>query len=109
MELLRPIPRANALAERVIGTLRRDCVDHVIPLNERHLRTVLAEYVDYYNTERPHRTLRLAPPRPPPPPGRAPPRRYRCGDRTAGPRGPPPHLRVGRLSTGEVLPSHNSS
>jgi transposase InsO family protein len=57
-------PRANAIAERVIGTLRRECLDHLIPLDERHLRTILAEYVDYYNTERPHRTLRLETPRP---------------------------------------------
>jgi transposase InsO family protein len=37
-------PRGNAMAERVIGTLRRDCLDHVIPVDERHLRTILAEY-----------------------------------------------------------------
>src|SRR5918997_2798422 len=43
-------PRANAIAERVIGSLRRECLDQVIPLSERHLRTVLDEYVDYYNT-----------------------------------------------------------
>ena len=55
-------PRANAIAERVIGTLRRECLDHLIPLDERHLRTVLAEYVDYYNSERPHRTLQLETP-----------------------------------------------
>jgi hypothetical protein len=52
------------VAERVIGTLRRECLDHVIPLNEAHLRTLLAEYVDYDNTERPHRTLRLETPQP---------------------------------------------
>jgi transposase InsO family protein len=64
--ILTPVrsPRANAVAERVIGTLRRDCLDHVIPLGERHLRTVLAEYVDSYNMERPHRILRLEAPRP---------------------------------------------
>jgi transposase InsO family protein len=38
-------PRANAVAERVIGSIRRECLDHVIPLSERHLRTVLAEYL----------------------------------------------------------------
>jgi putative transposase len=57
-------PRANAIAERVIGTLRRECVDHLIPLDEQHLRTVLAEYIDYYNSERPHRTLQLEAPLP---------------------------------------------
>jgi transposase InsO family protein len=57
-------PRANAIAERVIGSLRRECLDHVIPLDERHLRAVLAEYIDYYNRDRPHRTLRLETPHP---------------------------------------------
>jgi transposase InsO family protein len=57
-------PRANAVAERVIGTLRRECLDHVVVLNEQHLRSVLAEFVAYDNGDRPHRTLRLEPPRP---------------------------------------------
>ena len=57
-------PRANAVAERVIGTLRRECLDHLIILNEPHLRAVLAEYVRSYNRERPHRTLGLEPPQP---------------------------------------------
>jgi transposase InsO family protein len=57
-------PRANAVAERAIGTLRRECLDHVIPLNEAHLRTILAVFADYYNSERPHRTLRLETPHP---------------------------------------------
>ena len=47
------VPKANAIAERVVGTLRRDCVDHIIPLSERHLPQVLLEYVDYYNATRP--------------------------------------------------------
>jgi transposase InsO family protein len=55
-------PRANAVAERVIGTIRRDCLVHIIAVDERHLRTILAEYVDYYNQDRPHRTLRLETP-----------------------------------------------
>jgi len=64
--ILSPVgaPRANAVAERVIGTLRRECLDHVLPLNEAHLRAILAEFAAYYNTERPHRTLRLETPRP---------------------------------------------
>jgi transposase InsO family protein len=52
-------PRANAVAERVIGTLRRECLDHLIVLNEQHLRSVLTEFVTYYNQDRPHRTLGL--------------------------------------------------
>jgi putative transposase len=61
-------PRANAIAERVIGTLRRECLDHLIVLDEQHLRSVLAEYVAYYNQDRPHRTLGLQTPEPRPRP-----------------------------------------
>src|SRR5439155_12625913 len=46
-------PRANAVAERVIGTLRRECLDHLIILNESHLQSVLREFVGSYNAERP--------------------------------------------------------
>jgi putative transposase len=62
-----PFPRsrkANAIAERVVRSLRTECLDHVLILNEGHLRTVLAEYVAYYNTERPQRSLALEPPLP---------------------------------------------
>ena len=57
-------PKANAVAERVVRTLRNDCLDHVLVFNERHLRSVLAEYVAYYNRDRPHRSLALEPPLP---------------------------------------------
>ena len=57
-------PKANAVAERVIGTLRRECLDHIIIVDENHLRSVLAEYVGYYNRDRPHRTLGLQTPEP---------------------------------------------
>ncbi|MDQ3702236.1 MAG: integrase core domain-containing protein [Chloroflexota bacterium] len=65
-------PRANAVAERVIGTLRRECLDHLLVLNEQHLRAMLAEFVAYYNRDRPHRTLGLEPPEPPEPASRSP-------------------------------------
>jgi transposase InsO family protein len=52
-------PRADAVAERAIGTLRRECLDHVIPLEEAHLRAILADFADDYNQERPRRTLHL--------------------------------------------------
>jgi transposase InsO family protein len=61
-------PRANAVAERVIGTFRRECLDHLIVLNEQHLRSVLTEFVGYYNQDRPHRTLGLQTPEPRPRP-----------------------------------------
>jgi hypothetical protein len=50
-------PWCNGFAERVIGTLRRECVDHVIPIGERHLLRVLQEYVEYYNAGRCHQAL----------------------------------------------------
>ncbi|MCC7508472.1 MAG: transposase, partial [Planctomycetes bacterium] len=43
--------------ERVIGTIRRECLDHMIVFGEKHLREVLKEYVTYYNTSRTHLSL----------------------------------------------------
>jgi len=50
-------PWQNPYAERVIGSIRRECTDHLIPLNEAHLRATLADYVGYYNGSRCHRSL----------------------------------------------------
>ncbi len=50
-------PGANAICERVIGTLRRELLDRLLIVNEHHLRQVLTEYLSHYNTTRPHRSL----------------------------------------------------
>ena len=50
-------PWQNAYAERVIGSIRRDCLNHMIVLGERHLRRILRSYVDYYNSTRTHLSL----------------------------------------------------
>lgn len=50
-------PKANAICERMIGTLRRELFDRTLILGERHLRQVLHEYLAHYNTARPHRAL----------------------------------------------------
>jgi putative transposase len=50
-------PRANAICERIIGTLRRELFDRLLIVNEHHLRRVLTEYLRHYNTARPHRAL----------------------------------------------------
>jgi putative transposase len=55
-------PRANAYAERWVGTVRREVLDRMLILGCRQLRSVLAEYVDHYNGHRPHRALGQAPP-----------------------------------------------
>ena len=47
-------PRANAFAERFVGTLRRECLDHLLIVNERHLRGVLTDWQAHYNEHRPH-------------------------------------------------------
>ena len=50
-------PRANAFAERFVGTARRECLDRFLIFNRRHLERVLREYVEHYNEHRPHRAL----------------------------------------------------
>src|SRR5260221_10901976 len=48
-------PWQNSFAERLIGSIRRECLDHIIVLGEEHLRRILKNYADYYNGVRTHR------------------------------------------------------
>lgn len=57
-------PWQNPYCERVIGTIRRDCLDHVIVLGERHLRRILREYLEYYHGSRTHLSLDKDAPKP---------------------------------------------
>ena len=55
-------PRANSFAERYVGTLRRECLDHLLIYGEHHLRWILAEYSRHYNGHRPHQSREQRPP-----------------------------------------------
>ncbi len=57
-------PKANAIAERFVRTVRAECLDWLLITNQRHLERVLRIFVDHYNSHRPHRSLNLAPPEP---------------------------------------------
>src|SRR5437773_4946054 len=57
-------PRQNGYAERLIGSIRRDCLDHVVVFGERHLRHLLTSYQSYYNEIRPHLSLKKEAPIP---------------------------------------------
>jgi transposase InsO family protein len=59
-------PRANAICERWIATLRRECTDRLLIYHEHHLRAVLSGYLAHYNQHRPHRALHRRPPQPSP-------------------------------------------
>jgi putative transposase len=50
-------PRANAVCERFLGSVRRECLDHILILGERHLRRVLVEYIGHFNRARPHQGI----------------------------------------------------
>ena len=64
--ILTPIqaPNANAIAERWIGTVRQECLDHLLIVGRRQLVRVLHLYVEHYNRHRPHRGLGLSSPQP---------------------------------------------
>ena len=50
-------PTANAICERFLGSVRRECLDHILILGDRHLDRVLTGSTQYFNTERPHQDL----------------------------------------------------
>jgi putative transposase len=77
-------PRANAIAERFIGSLRRECLDHLLIAGPRHLDNVLREYVQHFNTHRPRRSLDQHPPAGDPPPRSGAAIRVRRRDRLGG-------------------------
>jgi len=73
-------PKANAFCERLIGTIRRECLDFLIPFDERHLKAILNEYVVYYNRGRPHSSLGPRIPEPPQAQVPAGPHRHKIAD-----------------------------
>jgi putative transposase len=89
-------PWQNGVAERWVGNCRRDLLDHVIVLNERHLRRLMTAYVRYYHEDRTHLALEKRTPA-----GSGGSGGYRCDLRSlshAETRWPPPSLQPGRLS-----------
>jgi putative transposase len=58
--------KSNAYAERWVRTVRRELLDRMLIFGRRHLESVLTEYLDHYNSHRPHRSLAQAPPLGPP-------------------------------------------
>jgi transposase InsO family protein len=76
-----PAPNANAICERFLGSLRRECLDHILLLRTRHLLRVAREYPRYFNTARPHQGLARRIPAGSTPPSHCEPRRGDAGAR----------------------------
>ncbi|HBW18683.1 MAG TPA: hypothetical protein DEH11_06555 [Actinobacteria bacterium] len=62
MDQVQSTAPSNAFAERLVGTLRRECLDHLLIYGEQHLRHVLTEYAQHYNDHRPHQAREQRPP-----------------------------------------------
>ena len=58
-------PRANSIAERFVGTARRECLDHLLIFGRGHLERVLSAFLEHYHPARPHQGLEQQLPRPP--------------------------------------------
>jgi transposase InsO family protein len=58
-------PKENAICERFLGSVRRECLDHLLVLGEAHLKRILSEYMNYFNTARPHQGVQQRIPVPP--------------------------------------------
>ncbi|MER5914268.1 integrase core domain-containing protein [Streptomyces sp. NPDC001982] len=65
-------PRANAICERVVGTLRREILDRILIYNQAHAHAVLTAYIRHYNQHRPHQSRQQLPPDSTEPPARPP-------------------------------------
>jgi len=52
-----PTPNLNAYAKRFVGSIKSECLRHIVPIGERHLRAVVGEYVEHYHHERNHQGL----------------------------------------------------
>ena len=71
MEIIRTpfrAPQANGVDERFVRTVRSECLDWLLILDQRHLERAVATFIDHYNGHRPHRALGLSPPQPSPQP-----------------------------------------
>ena len=77
-------PKANAIAERFVRTVRAECLDWPLILSPRHLERVLRVYVDHYNRQRPHRALDLRTPDPDTQPAQSTSGQIRRTDRLGG-------------------------
>jgi len=91
-------PRANSICERFIGSVRRECLDHILILSERHLHRVIGEYVVYFNHSRPHQGIGQRIPDPPEDILRADMELLSLHRRVSGPWGSAPRLSTGCLS-----------